>query len=88
MHQYNNQTVGAHRNKQSTYLSGPTLKDEEKRRSKSASFSSSTATEEDDATTRLMEATDMALAGDDESNVTINPWGHGNRNNLPVWHGA
>ena len=74
-------------NEQSTHLSSPMLKDEGKRRSKSASFSLSTATE-GDATARPMEATDMALAGDDESNVTINSWGRGNRNNLPVWHGA
>ena len=58
-----------------------------RRRSKSTDFSSSTATE-DEETARLMEATDVALAGDDNSNATINMMGCGDTNNLPVWSGA
>ena len=35
-----------------------------------------------------MEAADLALAGGDESNTTINLWSHDNINNLPVRSGA
>ena len=87
MHQYNNQNVEAGQNKQSTYLSGPMLKAEEKKRSKSAFFSSSTATE-NDATARPMETTEVTLAGFDNSNTTTNPLGRGDINNLLVRSGA
>ena len=42
---------------------------------------------EGDATARPMEATEVALAGVDTSNTTINLLGRGDINNLPVWSG-